>query len=1483
MDEKVAVLEKRFDTLFQVIGTPSGELPASQTQVQRLESIIQEQQNVLKSLQSEQKIWKEDLPLFLDALHGKCLQQRGAKAHEATILQSFISAEFAARTLQFQNEMKDQIQKSIPTKILQDLERKFLSRSPQQEDLQTLSGRLHLLEATLANQKQLEKQERSRTSSIDQDPTPSALWQEELTYLKQQVSHLETNLITEVQKAYKTTFKPGELAAPLQRLQTTVSLLQADVAQLKSVDGQKLAETLLKTATANLKEDFEKQIAGRATTEQLEKFTSDIQRIESFSKDAQTTVHHLKTQLETTEKDLERRFSDDTWQALEKQLTKTLAENQKRITHGWEITMRGMTNDMNTKITNFEKQGKQLDTEIRSQQSPEMLSQHLEKIQSALRESQFKQVERIEASLTEQVRPQEELAKEAHKQVLELSSEVRAELSEANLKSKQAAQEEKLEEFRTFAQSFQTRLDGAEKRQKQWAQTLESNTATIQNEVAQVQKEITASRSEFQAIRAEARDSLDQWSQQRQKAWDNRVAGFLGDVANLQDKIYLMDGQIQKLGQTEQQAEQQLKKRTDEIIAETQKKVETWQKTNEEFWVQRIADLRTTISQELREALQKEVVAANSEIDSLRQTLVGWEKELKRQISENEVREKQFEFQKATELKIERSQLQMAATTTGMLNTFREELKTSIGKLESQEQVFKQYPSPEQLDTQFKRAQQQIRTALETTWSRQRDQIIGKWFSDTTGNLRTIVKQSQEKIFNLTDSTEKRLAETQEALVSQIRETTAEQRAEKAKYNETLETLKASVEEGLKLTTTGFDKQSDLLRRKVENFLDEKSEKLRVLQDSVATNKEQLVDALLEFKGNREKQIQELHDTVKNTIDLSRTQLVTRIQGELAAQKVQQISFANSTAQKVNELRSKLESEVNSTHERMAQKAENFLGPKLELFQNQTIQKVTPEIEKFLEKQRETIENRYTQEWESFLTKNKQEIRHSLESQMRIAERQYPPKKLHEEMARFSAEQNQLNDSLKNTLETVRSALEREIQTTQTRLQKQTENQVNEELNTVISQIKRKVVSELNDFTKKQESIIIKLQKNDFSALLNESSMMIQNLFQKKTYDFDVQQDEKNKHQNRRFETLVEDIQKHQKNESSALMNKSKEMIQNLVLNKMTDLNTQYEDKVQQQNIQQKSLVERLETIQKEKAEVMNALKKNTDFLERKITENDKNHKQKRDEFVKQQQSILNEIQQKISNLSETGKHIIKNSTLNISNIQQDSLTKCFQTALIGQKGKANDTLVDVPLIDGWDQICFTNLEIDEVPKGWRIVKVNAPESAHPAQISKTIKWQSYKYLSDQDVVVWVDAQMSPSVIAEDQMKKILPQMIQNQISILHRPHTERKCIQDECDAVLESRRDTPEHVEAVRDLLKKIKMPTQWGLFDTNCMVRFHKNPEVQAIGDMMGSQLGKVTIRDQLLVTLVQQMRGFQEFRQDSTLGSVIQKIGNHMRETF
>lgn len=45
--------------------------------------------------------------------------------------------------------------------------------------------------------------------------------------------------------------------------------------------------------------------------------------------------------------------------------------------------------------------------------------------------------------------------------------------------------------------------------------------------------------------------------------------------------------------------------------------------------------------------------------------------------------------------------------------------------------------------------------------------------------------------------------------------------------------------------------------------------------------------------------------------------------------------------------------------------------------------------------------------------------------------------------------------------------------------------------------------------------------------------------------------------------------------------------------------------------------------------------------------------------------------------------------------------------------------------------------------------------------------------------------------------------------------------------------------------------MPRHFGLFDTNTMIRFHKEPEVKAIGDQMLQIMEQCSRRDQLAVT--------------------------------
>jgi uncharacterized protein YukE len=228
--------------------------------------------------------------------------------------------------------------------------------------------------------------------------------------------------------------------------------------------------------------------------------------------------------------------------------------------------------------------------------------------------------------------------------------------------------------------------------------------------------------------------------------------------------------------------------------------------------------------------------------------------------------------------------------------------------------------------------------------------------------------------------------------------------------------------------------------------------------------------------------------------------------------------------------------------------------------------------------------------------------------------------------------------------------------------------------------------------------------------------------------------------------------------------------------------------------------------------------------------------------------------------------------------LKYNSLTKCFYTAIFSIGDQPVDTLAPIPnKIAGWDYICFTNLNLPP-QKGWNIVKIPL-EEINPVFQAKRIKWLSHDYLSDYDVVVWMDAYIAPNPMFSEVLKQWVLDMQERNIRILHRPHEIRNCIYEECEAVVTNKRDTRENVSKVLTELKDLRFPKNWGLFDTNILFKFHKDQSVQDISEAVYKQMQQTSYRDQLAVPLVYYTNGFKDF-QNQTLLRAFEKSGNHVR---
>ena len=155
----------------------------------------------------------------------------------------------------------------------------------------------------------------------------------------------------------------------------------------------------------------------------------------------------------------------------------------------------------------------------------------------------------------------------------------------------------------------------------------------------------------------------------------------------------------------------------------------------------------------------------------------------------------------------------------------------------------------------------------------------------------------------------------------------------------------------------------------------------------------------------------------------------------------------------------------------------------------------------------------------------------------------------------------------------------------------------------------------------------------------------------------------------------------------------------------------------------------------------------------------------------------------------------------------------------------------------------------------------------------------SHTWLSEYDVTVWVDGYITPNPQKAATLEHWITTMKENNTSILHRPHAERDCIWDECEAVVRYQRDTPQNVERVRHALVAAEMPKHWGLFDTNIVIKFQKNLELQEICSTIYRLLETESVRDQLAVTRVYYTRGFSAYGAKD-LHTAFIKSGNHVR---
>ena len=174
---------------------------------------------------------------------------------------------------------------------------------------------------------------------------------------------------------------------------------------------------------------------------------------------------------------------------------------------------------------------------------------------------------------------------------------------------------------------------------------------------------------------------------------------------------------------------------------------------------------------------------------------------------------------------------------------------------------------------------------------------------------------------------------------------------------------------------------------------------------------------------------------------------------------------------------------------------------------------------------------------------------------------------------------------------------------------------------------------------------------------------------------------------------------------------------------------------------------------------------------------------------------------------------------------------------------------IDIPKnfekMKNWDYILFTNLDkniFSNTP--WTVVNVN---KEFPCNImsARYIKWVGNELLNSYDNLVWIDAYIILDNEKEEEFNNII-----NSNNIVFKEHPFRKCIYDECNAVIVHNKDTKFKVSINKGIFIREKMPKKYGLIETN-IIMYKNTTENREFFKKVFTFMVNKSHRDQLSLT--------------------------------
>jgi hypothetical protein len=1460
---------------------PSGDLYATQLQVQRLEELVTNQQIALQELQQQNAFFTGGLPQAIEEQLQQAMKQRGSIGMDYANVTKFVMKQIAHAIQQIQEANQKLLAESIPSHTLQTLERRLLAKPTATLDLASLAARISHLES---------QKQQPQLQTHAQDPQNPAQIQE----LDAKLHHVETTLLAEIQRAYKTVYKPGDYAKPLSKLQATVERLDSDFQSFRSINFQESAMTMIKTANQNLREEFQTALETRASHDQLQRFEADVKRIEDFSKDVQTGFYHMKTRYEDFEKHLASLFHEGRWASLETKIQKALEAKEKQAQTQIQVALDASSEQVSTLLGMAESKIQKLEKEFNAELSAAALQRHLQQIRESIKETERTWFLDHAATTDRKTQEMAEKVQNTRTHILELASQVKEELEGAQLQKRFQVFQDALQDQEALLKQQEQKNKAAAEAARQQVALMEAVQSNIFDEMAKVKQLTTGLQKVWKEEQEVIKKQIATDTRERRAAMEQVNQELQQQIQLLQDQIRTAESSLQTT--LEAQHEFTAEWKAEFVKAKTSLQDELANKTSasEDYLIGRVAELSASLQSTLQKTKEQqrelETLLSQENIDNLTTTV------------EKRVRQVHDEWsQRRTQemgLRLGELQRQIEAQQTA--------------SLERQDEGWKQLDAANQaqrrnLESQIQRllleTQSQTAVAIqEATSSLQQQQNA---FEDLQSTLETLSQEYQEQI-----SLEKG----------------------KERYAEFQTTLKNEVQTWTVSETSKIYYKFDEYRKEIMEAMRVTSQQQEALE--AMFSQERLQELLQNLQTEMKKSYEEWKFVQTSVIRDSLGKSAKNYEEHMTKQFLQLTQGVNESVK--NSIES-LEESLLEYQENVSKYMDGILQKQQDIQQEEVkqLRKRVTESVSAMEERFGALKTRFDQTVQSWRDSTSQVQRANEEKLQKATE------KLEEWLIRSEKEQSKKLGDLEKSHLTVKTSIEEQLRDSQTRVnaQMQTINQQLTVQNDAVLDTIKKITAEQNEQILKID-IAAKEYLAQTDAVLKSRNAAIQTMLQSHTKE-SMDKIQKTLHQHQ--ETLVEQmtrLEEHTHDAEDILSGRIQEVT---ALQKASH---QAEEQLQKAITElrglHRALSESVRKVDGEAATQFLLLQDTVSLLRNGITIStqtlEEQLKRQAEKLQSQEDLVASRIQQlqlslQVSKMelneklqtnntfyterlkqmsqtvqSEVGKHaaaaeeklqrllerrlapehlqdLIRKVASKLQftqkpeqplQIQQPVLTRTFYTAIFGASLEDADTLAPFESIPGWDAVCFTNLPLPST-EGWQIIQVPYDGTQYALE-AKRYKWLSHKFLLDYDVVVWVDGYLVPNKTQAPLLDSWLEIAARHDTPLVHRAHETRDCIYEECAAVIRYKKDTEENVAKVRVELEKVQMPRSWGLFDTNVMARFHKKAVVQRLSEEIFEQLETTSMRDQLAVSLVYYKNKFDDFKVNSLLHA-FQKVGRHV----